>query len=114
MITLQWSETDLEFLNEDIPGSENMVPVFSIYNGEYNWKRMLALFSPSNNKFYWSCNSGCECCESLRSQVKDTDSMNSGDAKELKQAIRGFMNNKPKLVTEDEKRKIFSKIKKHQ
>ena len=112
MITLQWSETALEFLHEDIPGSENMVPVFSIHNGESNWKRMLALFSSSTRKFYWASNTGCECCEELTNQVKNTEEMASGNEMELKRAVRHFLESAPEIVTDDEKQKIFSKIKK--
>lgn len=113
MITLQWSETALEFLHEDIPGSEKTVPVFSIHNGEYNWKRMLALFSPVTKKFLWASNSGCECCEELTAQVKSAEEMVSGSEMELKRAVRDFLAHNPEIITEDEKQKIFSKIKKH-
>lgn len=112
MITLQWSETSLEFLHEDIPGSENMVPVFSIHNGEYAWKRMLALFSPKTKTFYWSSNSGCQCCEELNSQIRNVEAMSSGSALEIKRAIRDFMAQNPGIITDEEKQKIFSKIKK--
>lgn len=112
MITLQWSETALEFLYEDIPGSEDMVPVFSIHNGESNWKRMLALHSPSTRKFYWTSSTGCECCEELTNQVKNAEEMTSGDERELKRAVRHFLESVPEIVTDDEKQKIFSKIKK--
>lgn len=112
MITLQWSETALEFLHEDIPGSENMVPVFSINNGESNWKRMLVLFSPTVKKFYWTSNSGCECCEELTGQIKNTEEMASGTELELKRAVRNFLAHTPDIVTDEEKQKIFSKIKK--
>lgn len=112
MITLQWSETALEFLHEDIPGSENMVPVFSIHNGEYAWKRMLALFSPATKTFHWSCNSGCECCEELASQIKNVEAMSSGNALELKQAVRDFLTHNPDIITDEEKQRVFSKIKK--
>jgi hypothetical protein len=112
MITLQWSETALEFLHEDIPGSENMVPVFSIHNGEHNWKRMLALYSSSTKKFHWASNSGCECCEEVNSQVKSTEAMTSGNEMELKRAVRNFLTHTPDIVTDEEKQKLFSKIKK--
>lgn len=113
MITLQWSETALEFLHEDIPGSENMIPVFSIYNGKYHWKMMLTLFCPSDKQFYWHCGSGCECCESLSSQIENKDSLKCGDERAVKQALRAFIADHPNLVNEDEKRTLFSKIKKH-
>lgn len=112
MITLQWSETALEFLHEDIPGSEGMVPVFSIDNGQYQWERMLALFSSSTKKFYWAVNSGCECCDDSSKLATNTDGMASGNELELKRAIRNFIAHSPEIITDEEKQKIFSKIKK--
>lgn len=113
MITLQWNETALEFLHEDIPGSERMVPVFSIHNGEHDWTRMLALFSTATKEFYWTARSGCACCEELTSHLRNVDDLAKGTERELKQAIRGFLEHAPDILKDGEKQKIFSKIKKH-
>lgn len=112
MITLQWSETATEFLHEDIPGSEHMVPVFSINNGENDWKRMLALFSPVTKKFYWSTSGGCLCCEELTSHLSSADDLTEGTEQELKRALRSFLEHAPNILNEDEKQQVFSKIKK--
>lgn len=112
MITLQWSENALEFLREDIPGSETMTPVFSIVGSESDGKRMLALFSSATKKFYWTVSSGCSCCEELTSHIKSAADLNEGTESELKQALRAFSASNPSLLKDDEMQKIFSKIKK--
>lgn len=112
MITLQWSENALEFLHEDISGSEKMNPVFSISNNEYSWVRMLALFSSTTKKFYWTSGSGCECCDDQNKNVKDVSSLTEGSENDLKSALRAFIGHNDGIITDDEKQKIFSKIKK--
>jgi hypothetical protein len=112
MIKLQWDETATGFLHEDIPGSENMVPVFSIHNGEHDWKRMLALFSPETKKFHWMSGAGCACCEENSSHVRSVRDLTSGDERALKQALCSFLTDAPNVVSEEEKQKIFSKVKK--
>lgn len=112
MITLQWNETALEFLHEDIPGSEQMVPVFSIHNGENDWSRMLALFSLDTKEFCWTVNSGCACCEELTGHLKSADDLTKGTERELKRAVRSFLEQAPNILKDGEKQKIFSKIKK--
>jgi hypothetical protein len=112
LITLQWSDTALESLHESIPGSENMIPVFSIFNGEYEWNRMLALFSSVTKTFHWSASAGCSCCEELTSSLKSISDLTEGSERELKQAIRTFIEHTPGILKDDELQKIFSKIKK--
>jgi hypothetical protein len=112
LITLQWSETALEFLHEDIAGSEKMNPVFSIRNNEYNWVRMLALFSSDTKKFYWVSGSGCECCDDQIRDVRNVSNLTEGSESDLKSALRTFIEHNDGIVTDDEKQKIFSKIKK--
>jgi hypothetical protein len=112
LITLQWSENALEFLHEEIAGSNKLIPVFSITNNEYNWNKMLALFSAETKKFYWAAGSGCECCETLTTSVKDVSKLTEGSESELKQALRTFISHNSGIITDDEKQKIFSKIKK--
>lgn len=112
MITVQWSENALEFLHEDIPGSDNLNPVFSIFGAESADKRMLALFSSSTKKFYWTVSTGCSCCEVLTGHIKTAADLTEGDERELKQAIRVFSVSNPSLLEDDEMQKIFSKIKK--
>lgn len=112
MITLQWSETALESLHEDIVGSETMIPVFSISNGEYKWAKMFALFSSETKKFYWVSGSGCECCDDQNRNVKDVSNLTEGSEGELKAALRVFIEHNNGIITDDEKQKIFSKIKK--
>jgi hypothetical protein len=112
LITLQWGETALESLHEDIAGSAKMTPVFSISNSEYDWKRMLALFSPETKKFYWSVSSGCSCCDDQNRNVKDVSNLIEGSESELKRTLRTFIEHNSGIITDDEKQKVFSKIKK--
>lgn len=112
MIKLQWNETSLEFLHEDIPGSKDMVPVFSISNTESDWNRMLALFSPVTKKFHWSASSGCSCCEEFTGSLKSIADLTEGTEQELKRAVRSFVEHAPGALKEGELQKIFSKIKK--
>jgi hypothetical protein len=112
MITLQWDEIALEFLHEEIPGTERLTPVFSIHNGEYEWKQMMALFSSETKTFHWLQSAGCSCCENLFSHVKSADDLVCGNERELKQALRSFLSQNPTILDNSEKERIFSKIKK--
>lgn len=112
MITLQWNENAIEFLHEDLPGSEKLTPVFSIYNGESQWKQMFALFSPEEKLFYWIIGSGCECCDSLFSDVSSLSELKTGSNKELKRVVRAFLKEVPEIMTDAEKEKVFSKVNK--
>ena len=110
MLTLQWSEMSLESLHEDIP--EHLNPIVSIHNGQNDWVQMLVLYSSETKVFHWVTGYGCACCDNLYNHLKDSSLMVSGDAKELKRALRGFLDAHPDIITEAEKEKTFSKIKK--
>lgn len=110
MITFQWNENFMEFLHEDLPGSEAMTPVFSIHNGESQWKEMFALFSAEENKFYWITSAGCECCDTLFAHVGSVNDLTTGSAKDVKKAVRTLLKDSPGILTEDEKVKVFSKV----
>lgn len=112
MITLQWSDTALESLHEDISGSEKMNPVFLISNSEFSWTKMFALFSSETKKFYWTSGSGCSCCNDQNRDVKDVSNLTEGSESELKSALRDFIGHNDGIITNDEKQRIFSKIKK--
>lgn len=113
MITLQWNENALEELHEELAGSDKMTPVFSIHNSDYDWKQMLAIFSPEDDKFYWITGEGCACCDSLFEHIKSFEELASGSASELKGAVRAFHATNPDIMTEADRTRIFSKIKKH-
>lgn len=111
MITLQWNEIFMESLHEDLPGSEHLIPVFSIHNQEYQWKQMFALFSPAENTFYWTTGGGCACCSTLFAHIAHADEMTKGSAADVKRAVRDFMQATPGIITEEERTRIFSKVK---
>lgn len=112
MLTTQWGQFYMENLEEDIPGTGELTPVFSIDNGEYDWVQLLVLFSSRDKKFYWLNSRGCACCDTPSDGIKSVKTLPSGDLFAVKSTLRVFLKNHPALLTEEEQRKAFSKLKK--
>lgn len=112
-LRLQWDDLGLEFLHEDVPGSENLKPVFRASSDVgSDVVEMLALFSPENKMFYWVTGRGCSCCTNITDPVEAVEDLKQGDERALKHAIREMLKEAPHILNEEDKKRVFSKIKK--
>lgn len=47
--------------SEQMPGTEDFVPVLSLDEGHYEWAEFHAWYSPGQRRYFWLGQTGCSC-----------------------------------------------------
>lgn len=83
---------------EQMPGTEDFVPVLFVDEGGYEWAEFHAWYSPGQRRYFWSGQTGCSC---FSYEVSSLGDLQVGSRDDLLRSIKEWVEDDAKCYGVD-------------